>query len=151
MSLKRSKSAPQPIATLITFNLPRSHSQQYLQQNAQRKGLRGLAVSPTFSRADREDPFSLSGFFPSSFGGLEEEEEWNWLREEDEEEGYRRSIEPLGIAEDAASVSSLPGTPTVMFGHVEDELTREAIKGEDKLGVLSLGMSIASVYLLFNI
>lgn len=56
-----------------------------------------------------QDAFNLSGFFPR-------EKQWGWMEEE---------------ADGGVKTGSL-------FG-VSDRITQEAIKGEDKLGVLSLG------------
>jgi len=80
-----------------------------------------LAVVTERTTLERGDPFSLSGFFPSSLG----EEKWDWLRGEEKVE------KKIWAAEEG-------GSANVLFGE-SDKLTQEAIKGEDKLGVLSLG------------
>ena len=70
----------------------------------------------------KEDPFSLASFFPGS--SHQDEDQWKWLqRDEGSEE---------------ASVSSFSPDEDSVIGQLDDELAREAIQGEDKLGVLSL-------------
>ncbi|KIK07412.1 hypothetical protein K443DRAFT_673334 [Laccaria amethystina LaAM-08-1] len=116
MSLQRSKSAPHIVGSPVkTIHLPRSTSHQQLQNSA--SNTRGYTP-----RTEREDPFSLAGFFPAAL--VEEEEEWRWLHAEEGEssEGDQVRTPSSGI-----------------FGQAEDRNTREAIEGEDKLGVLALG------------
>ncbi|GLB36044.1 hypothetical protein LshimejAT787_0303320 [Lyophyllum shimeji] len=119
MALQRSKSAPQGIPALLPMprSVPRASSFQTI-QNA----VKTVKTVPLAERTDmeREDPFSLLGFFPSSLG----EEKWGWIRGEEK-------VEKAWTAEEGESGS-------VLFGE-SDKLTQEAIKGEDKLGVLSLG------------
>lgn len=96
-------------------------------------------------RVEREDPFSLSGFFPTNFAALEHpdaDQEWDWLRatdeDEDEDGGAFRSgpVSPISESDDEWPIH----TPCSL--HDEDALTGAAIKREDKLGILTLsGMS----------
>lgn len=118
MSLQRSKSASYIVASSVkTVHLPRSTSHQQLQNSA--SITRGYTP-----RTEREDPFSLAGFFPAAL--VEEEEEWRWLHAEEGE-----------LSEGDGSVDRTPSSG--IFGQAEDRNTREAIEGEDKLGVLALG------------
>jgi hypothetical protein len=73
-------------------------------------------LSP-ISRLERDDPFNLTSFFPTSRIS-EEEERWSWLRTEDEHE----------ITEE----------PIADENSYENKTAGEVIKSEDKLGVLSL-------------
>ncbi|GJE85731.1 hypothetical protein PsYK624_018100 [Phanerochaete sordida] len=75
-----------------------------------------------------DDPFSLGGFFPSHFAGVDSpsEMEWQWLREDDLHELPLEHTHE----EDVAQVPS--------FDKAEDEETGRVIRREDKLGVLSL-------------
>lgn len=149
MSIQRSKSAPQSVAGLSTFNLPRSFSHEHLQKNAGQASTSAAtpAVSPSISRVDREDPFSLTGFFPPLRFRTEHQEEWNWLRadrEGDIQQDDAQSTYSFSSAGGEGIVDSpLTGSPAaVMFGQVEDDIARETIRCEDKLGVLSLSMFI---------
>ncbi|KAF8898854.1 hypothetical protein BD779DRAFT_42854 [Infundibulicybe gibba] len=72
---------------------------------------------------ERGDPFNLGGFFPSSLSDMEGE--WDWLRSEDEPKGR-----PVSIAN---------GTGITVEG---DIITRKSIKGEDKLGGVSLDVHL---------
>lgn len=120
MSIQRSKSAPHIVASPVkTVHLPRSTSHQQLQNNASSTSTRGYTP-----RTEREDPFSLAGFFPTAL--VEEEEEWRWLHAE---EGQSSEGDGGGDRTPSSGI----------FGQAEDRNTREAIEGEDKLGVLALG------------
>jgi hypothetical protein len=130
MPIKRSQSAPQQIQTLFTTTNARanlSRSKSYLVQ-----------PSPTSSPlatpwVEREDPFSLGGFFPASPRiAPEEEEQWKWLRKEEDEEDAARADK------ESNSSFSVHGND-FMTGQLEDELAEETIKSEDKFGLLSLG------------
>jgi len=87
-------------------------------------------LSPSLARSDREDPFSLTGFFPPSrLGGSEEE--WSWIRKaQDEEEGMYYSNTNW----------EEPKTPK------DDTYETDAatIRKEDKIGVLSINTLFAS-------
>lgn len=122
MSLQRSKSAPHPISGLAT-SLPRVASFHHKQAKT------GHVVTqlPT-PRIEREDPFSLSGFFPTTLG---EEDEWGWLRDEGSDKEEWGGLHGEELEEGG-----------VIFGHTESgNVTQDAIKDEDKLGILSLGRS----------
>jgi len=90
---------------------------------------------------DKEDPFSLTGFFPSSIalGGTEEAwQEWGWLRAE---EGHQRKGLEVGAGSDvlADAVEPLDAYDPGLGEAGVEELMRKAIREEDKLGVLSWG------------
>lgn len=139
MSLQRSKSAPHPFPTLLTTSsLPRSTSHVQLPQKLPKSAhphvhFRPPAPSPGFTpRTERADPFSLGEFFPSSLGYTAETqtEEWNWLRDgEEENEDEENEAQEQEQVKDQTSQKN-------------DELAEDAIKREDKLGVLSLGESL---------
>lgn len=149
MSIPRSKSAPHvgpiqshPDPLAKVDNKPRivRHSSALvvtsLATTSSRHG--SGRQSPRVER--EEDPFSLSGFFPSQLalsnklhvGG------WKWLRSEDDDdstgeyEAFTGYVSPVSEEDD----EWMPSTP--IFHHQEEERTLEAIKQEDKLGILSL-------------
>lgn len=133
MPIKRSQSAPQPIEALFSITktkvfassskdtelaLPRSKS--YLVENT-------ATNSPISSpRTEREDPFSLGGFFPARVA-RDDEEQWKWLQNEEDANLDRQMRSPLHIEEEES-----------VLGELEDRLAEETIKHEDKFGVLSL-------------
>ena len=80
-----------------------------------------LRRTPTSSRPDREDAFSLGGFFPSS--SREQEQEFDWVR--------------YGVEgqEDASAPSN---DLEVVDEDVERTPPDAVIRAEDKLGVLSV-------------
>lgn len=105
-----------------------------------------------------EDPFSLSGFFPSqlALSNKLRVASWKWLRSEDEEDGYGYGSggedgtgEYEAFTGYVSPVSEedeewIPSTPGPIFDQKEDEdRTLEAIKQEDKLGILSLSESFS--------
>ncbi|KAJ7596903.1 hypothetical protein C8J56DRAFT_918606 [Mycena floridula] len=102
--MQRSKSAPQPLPTLLPSSskptLVRSSSQNQLGAEKAPKSGYGFpesryipVTSPnSFSRAQR-DPFNMRGFFPSV---NTENEEWAWLKEEDTEDQVPASGLPSG-------------------------------------------------------
>ncbi|KAF9462131.1 hypothetical protein BDZ94DRAFT_1262011 [Collybia nuda] len=125
MSLQRSKSAPHPISGLTS--LPRTASFHYKQAKT------GHATPLHTPRIEKEDPFSLSGFFPRIYGN---EDEWRWLRDEQQWVGSEKVAGPTEEEEEEEEEKY-----RVIFGQAESEnTTREMIKDEDKLGVLSLGV-----------
>ncbi|KAF5384793.1 hypothetical protein D9615_001425 [Tricholomella constricta] len=123
MALQRSKSAPHGVPALVPAptRLQRASSFHTIQQAVKPVKAAHMAAIPERAAAEREDPFSLSGFFPSSL----REDKWGWLRDEEKVEKKRWTAEDGGHG-------------GVLFGE-SDKLTREVIKGEDKMGVLSLG------------
>lgn len=132
MSIQRSQSVPHSIAHAQS-SLPRSMSHQQLPRNTYKTPIRratSLRASPMASpRTEREDPFSLAGFFPTSLST--ESEDWRWIREEEEEhlEGEEEESHESSHDERSGSVMSRQGN---------EELTR-AIRDHDKMGVLSMG------------
>ena len=128
MSIQRSKSAPQLVSGTSTVHVPRSYSYENVHCKSTRvpplhRPLAPLA-SPS-SRIHRGDPFSLGNFFPTS--RLSDEDDWNWLDAIDEEpEATSASTSAFfDLAEDRVAA--------------EDKYAAEAIRSEDKLGILSFG------------
>lgn len=148
-ALMRSRSAPQPITTLAASAsssekpfIQRSLSHVDVEKDTHAK--RRIAAQTTKSRqgppvsspstSTPGDPFNLSGFFPTSLSAIgSEEKEWQWLREEGEE-GGRRKYQRCGGDEEG----TVRGGRSAIFG----EETSDAIKSEDKLGVLALSRCI---------
>ncbi|KAG6334495.1 hypothetical protein ID866_4590 [Astraeus odoratus] len=92
-------------------------------------------VSPPGGPYEREDPFNLAGFFPPPrFAGTPGDgEQWQWLRTE----GYARQDETGSLYSE--TTSNFPSTPgSAVSTWLRDDAAEEAIKGEDKMGVLSL-------------
>ncbi|KAG6862407.1 hypothetical protein C0995_011847 [Termitomyces sp. Mi166 len=111
MTLPRSKSAPNGVPALIPAPLVRAASFHTIEEVMKDiKSERLVAVEEKHGEEEREDAFNLSGFFPG-------EKKWGWMGAEEAEGGVK--------------TESLFGT--------SDRMTQEAIKREDKLGVLSLG------------
>ena len=153
MSVPRSHSVPQ-IATFQTTKTPTAssssgvaerHVRPQLPRHRSAVGIAGHShhlVSVYTPRVEREDPFSLSGFFPTSLAAREHpdsEQEWDWLRaatDEDgaeEEEEYRSGrVSPISESDSEWNV------PTPCSPDMEDVLAGDAIKREDKLGILAL-------------
>jgi hypothetical protein len=131
MSIQRSKSAPQAIAAIPALHVPRSHSHENVRAQPTRSTLakpfiagRPTSLASPSARAHDGDPFSLGNFFPSS--RVSDEDYWTWLRTE---HAIQEEPEPLA-----------PTAPS-MLGLTSDMMAAEAIKNEDKLGVLSISMS----------
>ncbi|CCL98298.1 uncharacterized protein FIBRA_00292 [Fibroporia radiculosa] len=105
-------------------------------------------VSVYALRGDRnEDPFSLSDFFPSDLMGSEHDRgrEWAWLQ-------TRRIHRDEELSDDLPSPADetewLPPTPpSLVAGDFTDDETRECIRREDKLGILTLGHPLAIKYM----
>jgi len=142
MPIKRSQSAPQPIETLFppsigTSKQPQTNilrSKSYLVQPS-------VAVSPIVTpRFEREDPFSLGGFFPASPRvAPEEEEQWKWLHKEMDEEDAARADRGT----DSSFTIDDDDDDDSVIGQLEDRLAEETIKSEDKFGLLSLGNDLS--------
>jgi hypothetical protein len=118
---QRSKSAPQ-LAVSLTIQTPGRPPYR-----RQQSFIHSPIVPPSTSRP-RDEPFALSGFFPSYKSPLRENdegEEWRWLRgdEEDAESVF------------TASEEDVPPTPAE---YDESENPDWVIQREDKLGVLRL-------------
>jgi len=99
------------------------------------------AASPLAIHCDKEDPFSLAGFFPTYITSPEREgERWGWLRQE-----QPSLVPPQDELCTVYSLSegdmdgSLPATPgPVVFARAAEHDIEETIRGEDKMGVLSV-------------
>jgi hypothetical protein len=123
MPINRSQSAPQTLESIKDYT-SKDHQtnlrlKSYFVENL-------VTSSPlTTSWVEKEDPFSLASFFPASYRAVPEEE-WKWLRKDEDEDTARDDKESLAVEE--------------MITQLEDELTEETIKSEDKFGLLSLGM-----------
>ncbi|KAI0778476.1 hypothetical protein BD413DRAFT_465769 [Trametes elegans] len=148
-SLPRSQSVPHVGSLRITTDLPRSPTQGSRPKLPRHRS--AVAVSGTqplaslyTPRSEREDPFSLGGFFPSNLGAFDSspvEHEWDWLHSPDDD-APRAVRSPLRsglvspISED--DEWEIP-TPCSALAETGDTLARDAIKREDKLGILALG------------
>jgi len=135
MSIKRSQSAPQPIQALFSPANARASTLKRPQTNLLRS--KSYLVQPPATSSplatpwvEREDPFSLGGFFPTSPRAAPEEEQWKWLRKEEDEKDAARADK------ESNSSFSVDDNDSVT-GQLEDELA-ETIKSEDKFGLLSL-------------
>ncbi|KAG1749887.1 uncharacterized protein EDB91DRAFT_1110209 [Suillus paluster] len=147
MAMRRSNTAPQPLeyhvrpplarakSTIDGF-APRLHQSAATASSQYRFSASLTAASPLASPRDREDPFSLAGFFPASYlvSPEREGERWEWLRQEQPERFGDDEVQSL---ED--NDGSLPRTPgPVIFARAAEYDIEETIKGEDKMGVLSV-------------
>jgi len=147
MVIRRSNTAPQPLEHRIRPPLARAKStidgfiphlhQPSLPTSSQYRF--SAAASPLASPRDRDDPFSLAGFFPASHlvSPEREEEHWEWLRQE--HQPPRDELHSVySLSGDEVDGESLPPTPgPVAFARVAEDVIEETIKGEDKMGVLS--------------
>jgi len=117
---QRSKSAPQLVVAFqdVGDNTIPSHLQRRQQ-------------SFIHSPRPRDEPFALTGFFPSYMSPSKEnddDERWNWLRggeEEDTESAYTASEED-------------PTVPSTPVEYDVSENPDRVIQREDKLGILRL-------------
>ncbi|TFK77203.1 hypothetical protein BDN72DRAFT_830366 [Pluteus cervinus] len=123
MALQRSKSAPHPLSSLPTTTTTPAVLQRSLSSHDIVHSGTGNCIKHV-QQTDRRDPFNLSGFFPAMRGGRA----WNWLQEEDTEQGSGDTKLEDSMSSDMAD------------GHVE-----EIIKHEDKMGVLSLGWVLGKI------
>ncbi|RDX50435.1 hypothetical protein OH76DRAFT_447481 [Lentinus brumalis] len=151
MSVPRSQSVPH-IASFQTTKIstPSSsteaaerHVRPQLPRHRSALGIAGDThhLVPVYTpRVEREDPFSLSGFFPARLAAREHpetEQEWDWLRAAtDEEEGLERHRS--GLVSPISESDSEWNIPTPCSPDMEDALAGDAIKREDKLGILTL-------------
>ena len=126
---RRSKSAPQLAASLTPHDTGDNAALSPLYKR-QQSFVHFPFTSPSTSKP-RDEPFALSGFFPSYTSPLKEnddDERWNWLRgdeEEDAESTYTASEED-------------PTVPPTPVEYDEDENPDRVIQREDKLGILRL-------------
>ncbi|KAG2154734.1 hypothetical protein DEU56DRAFT_707800, partial [Suillus clintonianus] len=149
MAMRRSNTAPQPLecqvrpplarakSTIDGF-IPRLHQPSLPQY---RFSVSSTAASPLASPRDREDPFSLTGFFPA-LSPARKGEHWEWLRQEQLEPSYGHAEDELdsiySLPDDDVD-GSLPRTPgPVVFARAAEDVIEKTIKGEDKMGVLSV-------------
>lgn len=117
---QRSKSAPQLVVAFR--DVGDSTIPSHLQRRQQ---------SFIHSQRPRDEPFALSGFFPSYVSSLKEsdgDEGWNWLREDEGED-----IESVYTASEEDPTA--PATPVEYDG---SENPDRVIQREDKLGILRL-------------
>ncbi|KAG1757685.1 hypothetical protein EDB19DRAFT_57259 [Suillus lakei] len=152
MAIRRSNTAPQPLeyrarpalararSTIDGF-IPRLDQSSVPASPQYRFSASVAAASPLASPRDREDPFSLTGFFPASYlsSPAREEEHWEWLRQEQPEQPAGDELQSIySLTEDDVD-GSLPRTPgPVVFARAAEDVIEETIKGEDKMGVLSV-------------
>ncbi|KAI0375298.1 hypothetical protein BV20DRAFT_960404 [Pilatotrama ljubarskyi] len=150
MSIPRSQSVPHVSSLRITTDMPRASQRDSARPKLPRHRS-AVAVSgstqPLASlytpRSEREDPFSLGGFFPANLGAFESspaEQEWDWLHAEDDRAAALRSPARSGLVSPISEDDEwdIP-TPCSAFADAGDALARDAIKREDKLGILALG------------
>lgn len=154
MTIRRSNTEPQPLeyharphlarakSTIDGF-IPRSHQSSLPTSSQYRFSASLTAASPLATTRDREDPFSLAGFFPAYTASPRGSgERWEWLLQE---QGRDEPHTIYSLSED--DDGPLPATPgPVVFARAAENVIEETIKGEDKMGVLSiLSKSIQSV------
>jgi len=125
--IKRSQSAPQPVDVLFSPIKPSPGTSKQTNFFRSKSYLVETSSSLVTPWVEREDPFSLGGFFPASRRvAPEEEDQWKWLHKVDDEDRA-----------DMVSNSSF-SVDNDDIGQLEDKLAEETIKGEDKFGLLSL-------------
>jgi hypothetical protein len=127
---QRSKSAPQ-LAVSLTFQTLDGNTALSPSYRRQQSFVHTPIIQPSTSRP-QDEPFALSGFFPSYTSPLKENydsERWKWLREDEEED-----VESVYTASEEDDLT-VPSTP-VEYDEVESP--DWVIQREDKLGVLSL-------------
>ncbi|KAK1229683.1 hypothetical protein PQX77_007245 [Marasmius sp. AFHP31] len=146
-TIPRSKSAPQPLPALRSFattpaHLPRSASHQTIQpkaKSASTGSLRPIHRGVVSPRTEREDPFNLTGFYPTGSMGGTSHGDASWWLPETEEEGEKHEETPVNTEERTWSFGGEDAGPNRTAGQMSDEMTREAITSEDKMGILSFG------------
>ncbi|KAG0708753.1 hypothetical protein DFH29DRAFT_1035415, partial [Suillus ampliporus] len=150
MAMRRSNTAPQPLeyqvrpplarakSTIDGFT-PRSHQTSAPTSSQYRFSASLTAALPLASPRDGEDPFNLAGFFPAPYlvSPEREGERWDWLRQEQPGSSFRAVDDELhSIYSDDGSLPRTPGP--VVFARAAEDVIEETIKGEDKMGVLSV-------------
>ncbi|CDO73511.1 hypothetical protein BN946_scf185013.g146 [Trametes cinnabarina] len=164
-SIPRSHSVPHVSSLKITTtDLPRPRAK--LPRHRSAVPLSGSSTS-SFSalytpRSEREDPFSLGGFFPANLSTFEKsptEQEWDWLHpdaaavdsdvDEDRYGREGRFLTPIcsGLVSPISEDDEWDiRTPCSALADADDSLARDAIRREDKLGILTLSdkLSLAS-------
>ncbi|KAI0652144.1 hypothetical protein C8Q79DRAFT_1005369 [Trametes meyenii] len=158
MSIPRSHSVPHVGSLKITTDLPRAPQRGDTRPKLPRHRS-AVSLSPESAqsfgslytpRSEREDPFSLGGFFPSNLGAFENspvEQDWDWLHRAAGDLDHTKSLRsPLRsglvspISED--DEWDIP-TPVSALAEQGDALARDAIEREDKLGILALSDKLA--------
>jgi len=122
---KRSKSAPQ-----LAISLPFQDANDNTAPNPLHRRQQSFVHSTSISRP-RDEPFALSGFFPSYLSPLKEsdnDERWSWLRGDEEED-----LESVYTASEED-----PTVPPTPIEYDESENPDWIIQREDKLGILRL-------------
>ncbi|KAF9229171.1 hypothetical protein BS17DRAFT_688315 [Gyrodon lividus] len=145
MALRRSKTAPQSLdqhdTRPATLTRVKSSMNDILHPPSRTLSIPRKVVSLSGTPHEK-DPFSLAGFFPPSSWmtqSLHEGERW-WLRQEEPECTPTRDelCSVYSLSEDEVD-GSLPPTPGPgVFARSDKDMAEEAIKREDKMGVLSL-------------
>ncbi|OBZ78792.1 hypothetical protein A0H81_00850 [Grifola frondosa] len=126
MPIPRSKSVPH-VAFESTYHAHLSNDETYEHPKLPRHRS-AITITPHFPAVytprteNVEDPFSLAGFFPANFNGRERQHQHS---------GY---TSPISEEEEDSSVP----TPDPFPAGTDDGGTGDAIKREDKLGVLAL-------------
>ncbi|KAH9837043.1 uncharacterized protein C8Q71DRAFT_756605 [Rhodofomes roseus] len=95
---------------------------------------------------EREDPFSLFNFFPSSLGLGERDDGWKWLQDDAirAERSPTRSGYSTPFAEEDEWLPTTPPDGELYAQPLDEELAEEAIQREDKFGILTFGDFLAS-------
>ncbi|KAG1862169.1 hypothetical protein F4604DRAFT_1786311 [Suillus subluteus] len=140
MAIRRSNTAPQSLEYQVRPGLARAKSAidgfipRLDQTSVPASSHHRLSafVATAASPLDRKDPFSLTGFFPASYLSSPGEH-WEWLRQEQTFEPVDSELQSEGVD---GSLLDTPG-PVVFARGAEDEI-EQTIKGEDKMGVLSV-------------
>ncbi|RPD64862.1 hypothetical protein L227DRAFT_270845 [Lentinus tigrinus ALCF2SS1-6] len=155
MSVPRSQSVPHFASFQITkistasssTGVAERHARPQLPRHRSAVGIAGHShhpVSVYTPRVEREDPFSLSGFFPASLAAREysdSEQGWDWLRAATEDEADAEELQTYyrsGPVSPISESDSEWNIPTPCSPDMEDALAGDAIKREDKLGILAL-------------
>jgi hypothetical protein len=151
MVIRRSNTEPQPLEYHIRPQLsrakstidgftPRSHQSSVPTSSQYMFSASLTAAPPLATPRDSEDPFSLAGFFPSYSVSLERGgERWEWLRQEQPWIPARDELHTIYSLSEGDDDGSLPATPgPIVFARAAENVIEETIKGEDKMGVLSV-------------
>ncbi|KAF7785057.1 hypothetical protein Agabi119p4_1222 [Agaricus bisporus var. burnettii] len=140
-------SVPQPIRGIASVSLEKSAMQRSVSyEDVEKESGTRRRASAELKEAKRDGgPFNLSGFFPTSFSAIRRgEEEWRWLRgeeEDGEEDEAEWEEEEESEGERGEGEGPLSGGSAI-FG----KETSEAIKGADKLGALLLTLKAVNLF-----
>ena len=132
---KRSKSAPQ-LAIPLPFRDTDDNATPSLLYRRQQSFVQP-PLNPSSTSRPRDEPFALSGFFPSYLSPLKEsdnDERWSWLRGDEEED-----------LESTSTASEDPTVPPTPIEYDESENPDRVIQREDKLGILRLRECLPSL------